>query len=231
MSGFTPLGVAGLVLALLGATTLGFVEPFCEITPPRRSVQVIAWDKLPPIALRTWVWACLRARLLHLGGSLAGLFLVSLLLGPSSPLAFGLGLSLILAWGRLRQANRWIDFSALPPCPHPHGLDPAVYVETFLVALEERHTQSFERFHRFLVEHPAWILLLGYRPQGVDPTKPFGFDPEATLVSARHLKRKLQEFPHAYIPHLLLHTGLQLAAAGLLKECIAAVSVGPGRRL
>jgi hypothetical protein len=126
---------------------------------------------------------------------------------------------------RYQKLFRWLDFAALPPCPHPHGLAPEVYVKTFLVAVEERHPQSFERFHRFLLEHPALIVFLGYRLQGLDPSRPFGFDPEATLVSARHLKRKLQELPHAYVPHLLLDTVLQLAAAGLLKDCIAAVDV------
>jgi hypothetical protein len=126
---------------------------------------------------------------------------------------------------RSQKLFRWLDFSALPPCPHPNGLHPEVYVKTFLVAVEERHTQSFERFHRFLLEHPALILFLGYPPQGVDPSRPFGFDPEATLVSARHFKRKLQELPHAYVQYLLLHTVVQWAAAGLLKDCIAAVDV------
>jgi hypothetical protein len=126
---------------------------------------------------------------------------------------------------RYQRLFRWLDLAALPPCLHPLGLDPAVYIKTFLVAVEERHTQSFERFHRFLLEHPALIVFLGYRLQGVDPTRPFGFDPQATLVSARHFKRKLQEMPHTYVQQLLLHTVVQLAAAGLLKDCIAAVDV------
>jgi hypothetical protein len=286
MSFWTSSGVGGLIAVLLIATTLGLVEPFCEITPVRRSVQVIAADKLPPVPLRTWLGAYFHTRLIRWGWSwigavglagwlgfsttsailtaTGGLLLVGLTgtLGlrirrrrppptsgspaspvssspspgstcpgvapgcqvgsPSDPWAWIYHDPLVQRYQRL---FRWLDFDSLPPCLHPGGLDPAVYVKTFLVAVEERHTNSFERFHRFLLEHPALIVFLGYRLQGMDPTRPFGFDPETTLVSARHLKRKLQNLPHAYVQQLLLDTVVQLAAAGLLKDCIAAVDV------
>jgi hypothetical protein len=341
MSFWTSSLVGGLIAALLTATTLGLVEPFCEITPARRSVQVIKVDPRPQVAFRTWLWAAFRARLTRWGWGWLGAVLLASLLGlpadtapllgtgglllagltgalwrqvrtrrrpttsaspgPASPcaqcpsrapnptaaapvaavaapvaaavpvaavaapVAAAVPVAAVaapvaaavpvaaaaapvlpgvapgcqscpgadpFAWiyhdplvQRYQKLFRWLDFDALPPCPHPHGLAPQVYVKTFLVAVEERHTQSFERFHRFLVEHPALIVFLGYRLHGVDPTRPFGFDPAATLVSARHLKRKLQELPHAYVQHLLLNTIVQLAAAGLLKDCIAAVDV------
>jgi len=294
MSFLPSCGIGALIAALLIATTLGLVEPFCEIVPARRSVQVIAADKLPAVPLRAWLWAYFHARLTRWGWSWAGAVLGAGFLGlPSgSAILTGTGGLLLVGltgilWHRIHTRRpptisaspssappcgpclhspqvppptsplpgvapgcqacpgtdpfswiyhdplvqryqrlfRWLDLAALPPCPHPLGLDPAVYVKTFLVAVEERHTRSFERFHRFLLEHPALIVFLGYRLQGLDPTRPFGFDPAATLVSARHLKRKLQEMPHAYVQQLLLHTVVQLAAAGLLKDCIAAVDV------
>jgi len=294
MSFWASCGLGGLLCALLIATTLGLVVPFCEISPARRSVQVIAADKLPPLPFRAWLWAYAHARLAPWAwgwlGAVLGFLFLGLPLGSAlqtGTAALALGRLATTLWHRVRRGHlptisafpgspspassappppqvpdpspllpglapgcqsanpadpfawiyhdplvqryqqlfRWLDFAALPPCLHPGGLDPAVYVKTFLVAVEERQTTSFERFHRFLLEHPALIVFLGYRLQGVDPTRPFGFDPAATLVSARHLKRKLQEMPHAYVHQLLLDTVLQLAAAGLLKNCVAAVDV------
>lgn len=70
--------------------------------------------------------------------------------------------------------------------PHPER----AYVKAQLVMIREKIEYHTE-LRRFLVQHPAPVLCLGFRPP-VDPTSPWGFDVERTVPCARHLRRKLQ---------------------------------------
>lgn len=92
-----------------------------------------------------------------------------------------------------------IDWSLIPereregpwpgPTPHPRS----AYVATFLVQLQERREYMTE-VRTFLVEHPALIWLLGYRL--VPAESPWGFDPQRSLPSRRHLGRVLRALPN-----------------------------------
>ena len=83
---------------------------------------------------------------------------------------------------------------------HPQVMPWASFSAACLVKLEEG-LPTLARLRRFLVEHPALIWLLGF------PLKPartrWGFDPEASLPTARHFSRTLRRMPNASLQALL----------------------------
>ena len=64
---------------------------------------------------------------------------------------------------------------------------------------------SMGRLHRFLVEHPGFIWLFGF-PLILAPEMPLGFNPRASLPTARHLTYLLRQMPNATAQFLLADT-------------------------
>lgn len=95
--------------------------------------------------------------------------------------------------------------------PHPR----TAYVKTLLVKLCEQKSYVTE-LRRFLVEHPALVLELGFRPVSA-PTQPGGFDVERTVPCARWLRHQQQHLDHGMLRALLAATvpALQAELPGL----------------
>lgn len=90
--------------------------------------------------------------------------------------------------------------------PHPER----AYVKAQLVMIREKIEYHTE-LRRFLVQHPALVLRLGFRPM-VDPASPWGFDVERTVPCARHLRRKLQYGDNGTLKAILAGTVAALRA-------------------
>lgn len=91
--------------------------------------------------------------------------------------------------------------------PHPES----AYVKAQLVMIREKIAYHTD-LRKFLVQHPALVLRLGFRPV-VDPTSPWGFDVERTVPCARHLRRKLQYGNNGILKALLARTVADLRDA------------------
>src|SRR4051794_39677374 len=90
----------------------------------------------------------------------------------------------VLDWSQVPERagpRRWPG-----PAPHPR----AAYIKAFLVKLCELKAYVTD-LRRFLVEHPALVLELGFRPV-LAPTQPAGLDLERTVPSARWLRHQQQ---------------------------------------
>jgi len=61
---------------------------------------------------------------------------------------------------------------------------------------------SMERLRQFLIEHPGLIWLFGF-PLQLAPEMPLGFNPRASLPTARHLTDMLRTLPNAALQFLL----------------------------
>jgi hypothetical protein len=61
---------------------------------------------------------------------------------------------------------------------------------------------SMDDLHRYLVEHPAFIWLLGF-PLTCSLKFPCGFDPSASLPTPRHFTRMLRTIPNEIIQFML----------------------------
>ena len=100
------------------------------------------------------------------------------------------------------------------PVPGHAPLPDAPFVAAFLVRLHQHH-----RFmsHRYLVEHPALVWVLGF---SLFPTTTYswGFDVEASLPTPRHFSRVLRELPNEKLQWLLDGT-VSLLQAALPEEC------------
>jgi len=84
--------------------------------------------------------------------------------------------------------------------PHPR----VAYVKALLVKLCEQKAYITD-LRRFLVDHPALVLELGFHPK-VTPTEPAGFDPERTVPCARWLRHQQQHLEHGLLRALLAGT-------------------------
>ncbi len=84
--------------------------------------------------------------------------------------------------------------------PHPQS----AYVKALLIKINE-HLEYTARLRRFLLKHPALVVVIGFRPVP-DPAQPFDLDLESTVPCDRHLRRKLQTFDNAHLQRLLSHT-------------------------
>jgi hypothetical protein len=71
------------------------------------------------------------------------------------------------------------------------------------------------------VRHPALVVFLGFQLKGISHELPFGFHIEKTVPSARHLRRKLQEFHNPHLKLLLYDTIIRLQKLGLLNGIAA----------
>jgi hypothetical protein len=86
------------------------------------------------------------------------------------------------------------------PVPHP----PSAYIKALLVKVEEG-LSSIPRLRRFLVDHPALVVVLGFRLQ-LDPTDPSGFDVEATVPGERWLRHQQQRIDQERLERVLTET-------------------------
>ena len=98
-----------------------------------------------------------------------------------------------------------LDWAAMPERPPSHPAHERVipwstFAAACLIKLEEG-ISTMPRLHRFLVEHPPLIWLLGFP---LKPARtPWGFDPVASLPTARHFTRLIRTCPNASLQALL----------------------------
>ncbi|MDI6704604.1 MAG: hypothetical protein QME40_08050, partial [bacterium] len=68
----------------------------------------------------------------------------------------------------------------------------------------------------FLLRHPALVAFIGFHLKGYHPH--FGFDPEVTVPTSRHLRRRLQEIQNRHLKLLLYNTVRSLKELGLVND-------------
>jgi hypothetical protein len=122
---------------------------------------------------------------------------------------------------RYREFFGLLDWSQVPErderlawpgrAPHPR----AAYVKALLVKLCEQKAYVTD-LRRYLVEHPALVLELGFQPV-LAPLQPFGFDIERTVPCARWLRHQQQHLNQGILQALLRATvhALQTEIPGL----------------
>jgi hypothetical protein len=77
----------------------------------------------------------------------------------------------------------------------------AAFVAAELIRLNEA-LPSMGRLRRYLIEHPGFIWLLGF-PVQLAPETPLGFNPRASLPTARHFTHLLRQIPNDLLQFLL----------------------------
>jgi len=122
-----------------------------------------------------------------------------------------------LAWGHLPERNLQRNWGQTT-IPY------AAFSAACLVKLNEGK-DSMSDLCDFILEHPALIWLLGF-PLVLSKTAPLGFEPEASLPTARHLTRMLRTVPNPVLQFLLADSvrliRAELAGQGLSSgECIS----------
>jgi len=101
----------------------------------------------------------------------------------------------------------------------------AALAAAWLIQLNEGLV-SMSLLRRYLVEHPLLIWLLGFPLAGA-PEPPWGFDPQASLPTARHLTHLLRSLPNAPLQFLLVDSVTlicaELCACGVTNvgECVS----------
>lgn len=99
-----------------------------------------------------------------------------------------------LAWDRLPERNLERNWGQTT-IPY------AAFSAACLVKLNEGY-DSMGDLRTFIRDHPALLWLLGF-PLVLSNTRPLGFDPEASLPTARHLTRMLRTLPNSVLQFLL----------------------------
>lgn len=104
----------------------------------------------------------------------------------------------------------WLDWSLVPEkddsvpqrgrLPHPE----AAYIKAYLVMVQQKLTCHTELYD-YLCDHPALVWGMGWRLVA-DETSVYGFDVEASVPTARHLRRKLGQLDALVLDRLLGHT-------------------------
>lgn len=115
----------------------------------------------------------------------------------------------LLDWGRVPERDpgrRWPG-----QAPHPR----AAYLKALLVKLCEQEAYVTD-LRRYLVEHPALVLELGFRPVP-SASAPWGFDVERTVPCDRWLRHQQQHLDATVLRALLAGTvqALQAEIPGL----------------
>lgn len=115
-----------------------------------------------------------------------------------------------LDWSQIRERDAE---RAWPGRQEPHPRQ--AYIKALLVKLCEQKAYVTD-LRRYLVEHPALVLELGFRPV-MAPEQPFGFDVERTVPGARWLRHQQQHLDHQLLRALLEGTvrALQAEIPGL----------------
>lgn len=95
--------------------------------------------------------------------------------------------------------------------PHPQS----AYIKAFLIKIMEG-LQTCSRLRRFLIEHPLFVLEIGFRPM-LAWDKPYGFDVEHTVPTERWLREKQHTLDHRVLQDVLRTTvwALQKEIPGL----------------
>ena len=99
-----------------------------------------------------------------------------------------------LDWGHFPERNlqrNWGQFQT------PY----AALAAAELIRLNE-NLPSMNSLHRFLIEHPGFISLLGF-PLSLAPEMPLGFNTLASLPDERHFTRLLRHMPNSAVQFLL----------------------------
>lgn len=104
----------------------------------------------------------------------------------------------LLDWSVVSEREETRRWPGWPP--HPR----AAYIKALLVKLCEQKAYVTD-LRRFLVEHPALVVEVGFRPV-VAPEQPHGFDVERTVPSARWLRHQQQHLDHVVLQALLAGT-------------------------
>lgn len=86
------------------------------------------------------------------------------------------------------------------PTPHP----PSAYYKALLIKVHER-LGSIPRLRQYLLEHPALVLALGFRPVP-DPAQPTGVDIARTVPGERWLRHQQQHCDRTRLDQLLAAT-------------------------
>lgn len=118
-----------------------------------------------------------------------------------------------------------LDWAALPErdLQRNWGQTPVPYrafIAAYLVKLQEG-LFSMGSLHAFLTVHPELLWLLGF-PLAVSKAAPLGFDPQASLPTARHLTRMLRQMPNS-LGQCVLGDSIRL-----LRETLAAQGCATG---
>jgi hypothetical protein len=100
-----------------------------------------------------------------------------------------------LDWANFPERDAQHPWPGFPPLPR------APFVAAYLIKLDQRLRYMSDLRH-FLVQHPALIWLAGFRLQPA-ATSPYGFDPEASLPTARLFMQVLRSLPNASLQFLL----------------------------
>jgi hypothetical protein len=110
-----------------------------------------------------------------------------------------------LAWDKLPQRP-----------PPPHAQQPAISYAAFtaacLIKLDQQLV-SMSGLYDYLLDHPELVWLLGF-PCQADPHFPWGFDPQQSLPTQRHLTRLLRLTPNEVL-QILLDSTVDLLEAEL----------------
>jgi hypothetical protein len=108
----------------------------------------------------------------------------------------------LLDWGQVAERDERRCWPGREP--HPQ----AAYIKALLVKLCEQKAYITD-LRRYLVEHPALVLELGFRPVPASG-EPWGFDVERTVPGARWLRHQQQHLEHGVLQALLAATVLAL---------------------
>jgi len=109
----------------------------------------------------------------------------------------------------------FFDFSVLPhPKRGPKRNTLEVYAKVFLIKVHQKIEYSSE-LREFFFEHPQLLPLVGFYP--VSNPNTGTLDVDKTVVSARHLRRKLQRIENQHLKLLLKQTLDRFQALDLLE--------------
>lgn len=104
----------------------------------------------------------------------------------------------LIDWGRFPahpDQRIYFDFPALPLWS---------FAAACLVKLDQ-HQDYMSNLRQYLLENPALMWVLGF-PLAASKQSPWGFDPNASLPTARHFCRLLRDLPNAALQFLLDET-------------------------
>jgi len=115
-----------------------------------------------------------------------------------------------LAWNHFPERELGL-YGQTKPVPY------APFAAACLIKLDQQLV-SMAELRTYLVEHPELLWLVGF-PTVADRSTPWGFDPEASLPTARHFTRMLRRMPNQ-IGQFLLDSTVTLLQQELAKSGI-----------